>query len=50
MPDKAKELDHRLTDYLTSVNAQMPAKNPNYDPSKPTTEPKRGKGKGKKRS
>ncbi|MBI5819667.1 MAG: sulfatase [Verrucomicrobia bacterium] len=51
MPDKVKELDQRLTDYLTSVNAQMPTKNPNYDPSKPTSEPKRGgKGKGGKKN
>ena len=44
MPDKAKELDQRLSDYLVAVNAQMPAPNPNYDSSKPTTapEPKRG--------
>jgi arylsulfatase A-like enzyme len=49
MPDKVKELDQRLTDYLTSVNAQIPTKNPNYDPSKPTAEPKRGKGKGGKK-
>ena len=51
MPDKVKELDQRLTDYLTSVNAQMPTKNPNYDPSKPTAEPKRGgKGNGGKKN
>jgi arylsulfatase A-like enzyme len=51
MPDKVKELDQRLTDYLASVNAQMPAKNPNYDPNKPTAEPKRGgKGKGGKKN
>lgn len=35
LPDKAKELNLRLTEYLTSVNAQMPATNPNYDPAKP---------------
>lgn len=34
MPDKAAELDRRLTDYLKSINAQMPTANPNYDPSK----------------
>ncbi|MCX6909259.1 MAG: sulfatase-like hydrolase/transferase [Verrucomicrobia bacterium] len=51
MPDKVKELNQRLSDYLTSVNAQMPTKNPNYDPSKPTAEPKRGgKGKGGKKN
>lgn len=51
MPDKVKELNQCLTDYLTSVNAQMPTKNPNYDPNKPTSEPKRGgKGKGGKKN
>ena len=39
MPDKAKELNQRLTDYLTAVDAQMPKPNPAYDPSKPA-EPK----------
>lgn len=42
MPDKVKELDQRLTDYLSAVNAQMPKPNPNYDSSKPAPEPKRG--------
>ncbi|MGA2496376.1 MAG: sulfatase [Tepidisphaeraceae bacterium] len=41
MPDKARELNQRLTDYLLAVNAQMPKPNPNYDPTKPT-ELKRG--------
>ena len=49
MPDKAKELNQRLSDYLAAVNAQMPMPNPNYDPTKPTPEPKRG-GKGKGRN
>ena len=39
LPDKAKELDQRLTNYLSAVNAQMPKANPNYDPSKPSVEP-----------
>lgn len=43
MPDKAKELDRRLTDYLTAVAAQMPRPNPNYDPARPT-EIRRGGG------
>jgi arylsulfatase A-like enzyme len=34
MPDKLAELDQRLTGYLEAVNAQMPALNPNYDPTK----------------
>lgn len=46
MPDKAKELNQRLTAYLTAVNAQMPNPNPHYDPAKPT-EMKRGGGKRK---
>jgi len=33
LPKKVKELDQRLTDYLTGVNAQMPTLNPNHDPS-----------------
>ena len=41
MPDKARELNQRLTDYLLAMNAQMPKPNPNYDPTKPT-ELKRG--------
>jgi arylsulfatase A-like enzyme len=36
MPDKVAELNLRLTDYLSAMNAQMPKSNPNYDPSKPT--------------
>ncbi len=34
MPDKVKELNQRLTDYLVAVNAQMPKPNPNYDATK----------------
>ena len=34
MPEKAKELNQRLSDYLVAVHAQMPTPNPNYDPSK----------------
>ena len=41
MPDKVKELDQRLTDYLVAMNAQMPKPNANYDATKPT-EIKRG--------
>ncbi len=42
-PEKARELDERLTAYLTAVNAQLPQPNPNFDPAKPT-ETKRGAG------
>ncbi len=48
LPDKVKELDQRLTEYLTAMNAQMPKPNPNYDPTKPT-ETKRDGGKRKAR-
>jgi len=48
MPDKAKELDQRLTDYLAAVNAQMPKPNPNYDPTKPTETKRGGKRKAEK--
>ena len=34
MPDKVNDLNVRLTDYLQSVTAQMPATNPNFDPNK----------------
>lgn len=34
MPEKLAELTARLDAYLKEVNAQMAAKNPNYDPSK----------------
>jgi arylsulfatase A-like enzyme len=43
MPDKVKELNQRLTDYLAAVNAQMPTPNPDYDPSKPADAPREGK-------
>lgn len=38
MPDKVKELRDRLHAWRTEVGAQMPTKNPNYDPSKPEHE------------
>jgi len=46
MPDKTKELNQRLTEYLTSVDAQMPQPNPSYDPNKPTQERRGGGRKG----
>jgi arylsulfatase A-like enzyme len=55
MPDKLSELNHRLTEYLKAVNAQMPSPNPNYDPSQAASNlpgekrGKRGGGKGGKR-
>ena len=51
MPDKARELDQRLSEYLALVKAQMPVPNPDYDPSKatPSTQEHKGKGKGGKK-
>ena len=37
MPGQVKDLNRRLTDYLSAVHAQMPKPNPDYDPAKPTT-------------
>lgn len=54
LPEKAAELDARLTAYLKAVSAQMAQPNPNYDPAKADDAPadeRRGKGgkQGKKR-
>ncbi len=49
LPDKARELDRRLTEYLAAVNAQMPTLNPDFDPSKPRDVERDRKGKGKQR-
>lgn len=46
MPEKAGELDHRLSGYLKAMNAQMPKPNPNYNATTPT-QIKRGGGKRK---
>jgi hypothetical protein len=36
LPDKVRELNQRLTDYLAVVKAQLPKPNPAYDPGQPT--------------
>lgn len=41
LPDKVKEMNQRLTDYLAAVNAQMPKPNPNFDPTQ-SPQTKRG--------
>ncbi len=46
MPEKAKEINPRLTNYLLAINAQMPKPNPNYDPTEPTEMRRGGKRKG----
>ena len=43
MPDRANELNQRLSEYLAAVNAQMPQPNPNHDPSA-RSEDRRGGG------
>ena len=47
MPEKVKELDARLTEYLSNMKAQLPAPNPAYDATKPTG--RKGEGKRKAR-
>ncbi len=51
MPEKAEELNQRLTAYLLAVGAQMPVPNPNYDSRKPseTTRGRGGRGQKQKR-
>jgi arylsulfatase A-like enzyme len=44
MPEKVEELDARMTEYLKSVNAQMPKLNPDYDPDKPQISDDRQRG------
>jgi len=39
-PKKAEELNHDLDDWLKEVNAKIPDKNPNYNPSLPSGWPK----------
>jgi arylsulfatase A-like enzyme len=43
MPAKVGELRSRLHAWRKEVGAQMPTRNPNYDPSKPEHDPKAGK-------
>ncbi len=50
-PAKTQELEKRLKGYLKDVNAQMPTRNPNYDPTKPTSSNKeRGRNRNDKRN
>ncbi|MCA9054109.1 MAG: sulfatase-like hydrolase/transferase [Planctomycetaceae bacterium] len=48
LPDKARELDSLLSQYLQAVDAQMATPNPDYDPSAPTPPRQRG-GQGNKK-
>jgi len=43
MPDKVKELTKTLHDWRQEVGAQMPTRNPDFDPSKPEHDPKNRK-------
>ena len=40
LPEKVNELRERLHAWRTEVGAQMPTRNPNYDPSKPEHTPR----------
>ena len=42
--EDAKQLNDRLTAYLQAIDAQMPEKNPDFDPSAPPTQRKGGQG------
>ncbi len=45
MPDKARELSRRLDAYLGRVKAQLPTRNPDYDPNAPRQRAGPGAGK-----
>ena len=47
-PEKAADLKDRLERYLKSVNARMPAPNPDHDPSKAPADRRGRKSKGGK--
>ena len=48
MPKDTAQMHHRLNDYLSDINAQMPTPNPQYDPNRPPP-PRRKGGRGKDR-
>ena len=48
MPQETSNLSRKLSEYLVSVQAQMPNPNPKYDPSNPGMENKKGGKKGGK--
>lgn len=43
MPTETARLSRKLQDYLATVHAQMPTPNPQYDPKRAVTQPKKGK-------
>ena len=47
-PAEARQLNDRLTAYLKAIDAQLPEKNPDFDPNAPAPERKGGKGGGGK--
>jgi hypothetical protein len=47
MPEKVEALRHRLHAWRKEVGAQMPTRNPAYDPSKPEHDPTTNKKKKK---
>ena len=46
VPKQTEALSKRLESYLKEVGAKLPIPNPDYDPNKPPTPRKEGKGKG----
>lgn len=44
MPKETEMLKTRLSNYLTAINAQLPTKNTEFDPTQPATPRKGGKG------
>ena len=44
MPQETQELKVRLSEHLTAINAQLPVKNTEFDPTQPATPRKGGKG------
>lgn len=50
MPEKVRELDRRLSEYLAVVDAQMPTLNANYDPAKASDGTRDAKGKNRKKN
>lgn len=47
---RAMQLRDKLNAWLKAAGAQIPERNPKYDPDKPLNEPKKGKGQAKKKA
>ncbi|MBL8825881.1 MAG: hypothetical protein JNM18_02785 [Planctomycetaceae bacterium] len=49
MPGEARKLRDRLETYLAAIDAQLPTKNPDFDPSRPAPLIKKGGKQGEKK-